>query len=109
MPKQTDKVFPGNHVKLFNGLLDKASLKFDRDANARTAYSLHHTYGCLRLMERADVYAVACNCRTGVEMIQKHYDAHIKTCLALHSVIVRCAKPNARRRPQPVRFEDDDA
>ncbi|WP_207893369.1 hypothetical protein [Sphingomonas sp. PP-CE-1G-424] len=108
LPKPTDKVFPDNHVKLFNGILDKVGLKLDRDGKARTAYSLRHTYVCLRLMEGADVYAVARNCRTSVEMIQKHYAAHIKNMISAASVNVRRAKPNARRKPQPVQFEDDD-
>jgi hypothetical protein len=30
----------------------------------RTAYSLRHTYICLRLMEGADIYQIAKNCRT---------------------------------------------
>jgi integrase len=108
LPKPTDKVFPGNHVKLFNGILDKASLMHDRDGKARTAYSLRHTYVCFRLMEGADVYAVARNCRTSVEMIQKHYAAHIKNMISAAAVNVRRAKPAARRKPLPVQFEDDD-
>jgi hypothetical protein len=39
-------------------------LKRDRDGNLRTAYSLRHTYICLRPMEGADIYQVAKNCRT---------------------------------------------
>ncbi|EZP79392.1 Phage integrase family protein [Novosphingobium resinovorum] len=108
LPKPTDKVFPGNHVKLFNGVLARAELKFDRDGKARTAYSLRHTYICLRLMEGADVYAVARNCRTSVEMIQKHYAAHIKNMISAASVNVRKVKPKRRRQPVPVAFEDDD-
>lgn len=107
-PRPTDKVFPGSHVKLFNGLLEDANLKFDRDGKARTAYSLRHTYICLRLMEGADVYAVARNCRTSVEMIQKHYAAHIKNMISAASVNVRRAKPKRRQQPAPVQFEDDD-
>jgi integrase len=106
-PQPTDKVFPGNHVKLFNGLLEREKLKLDRDGKARTAYSLRHTYICLRLMEGADVYAIARNCRTSVEMIQKYYAAHIKNMISAASVNVRRARPSARRKPQPVAFEDD--
>ncbi|WP_429278410.1 site-specific integrase [Novosphingobium gossypii] len=108
LPKPTDKVFPGNHVKLFNGVLARAELKLDRDGKARTAYSLRHTYICLRLMEGADVYAVARNCRTSVEMIQKHYAAHIKNMISAASVNVRKVKPKRRRQAVPVAFEDDD-
>ena len=50
-------------------ILDELSLKTDRDGRARTAYSLRHTYICLRLMEGADIYQIAKNCRTSVEMV----------------------------------------
>lgn len=32
-------------------------------------------------MEGADIYQIAKNCRTSVEMIEKYYAAHIKTNL----------------------------
>jgi integrase len=41
-PQPTDPVFPGNHIKLFNGVLRRAGLKFDREGHTRTAYSLRH-------------------------------------------------------------------
>jgi integrase len=68
-PEPIDPVFPGNHIKLFNGVLTRTKLKLDRDGNRRTAYSLRHTYICMRLMEGADIYQIAKNCRTSVEMI----------------------------------------
>jgi integrase len=80
-PGATDLVFPGNHIKLFNNLLARTGLKLDRDGKARTAYSLRHTYICMRLMEGADIYQVAKNCRTSVEMIEKHYAVHLKNTL----------------------------
>ena len=80
-PGATDLVFPGNHIKLFNNLLARTGLKLDRDGKARTAYSLRHTYICMRLMEGADIYQVAKNCRTSVEMIEKHYAIHLKNTL----------------------------
>ena len=70
-PAPTDPVFPANHKKAFNRILDKLELKLDREGNRRTAYSLRHTYICLRLMEGADIYQIAKNCRTSVEMIEK--------------------------------------
>jgi integrase len=94
-PEPMDKVFPGNHVKLFNNLLARTKLKLDRDGNARTAYSLRHTYICLRLMEGADIYQVAKNCRTSVEMIEKFYAAHIKSTLDASAINVR--KPKAAK------------
>jgi integrase len=47
-------------------------MKIDRDGQRRTAYSLRHTYICLRLMEGADIYQIAKNCRTSVEMIENY-------------------------------------
>jgi integrase len=70
-PQPTDFVFPGNHIKLFNGILARANLKLDRDNNKRTAYSLRHTYICMRLTEGADIYQIAKNCCTSVEMIAR--------------------------------------
>ncbi|WP_031231652.1 integrase [Asticcacaulis sp. YBE204] len=92
MPQAKDPVFPGNHIKLFNALLERNGLKQDRDGQARTAYSLRHTYICLRLMEGADIYQIAKNCRTSVEMIEKYYAAHIKNTLDAGAI--------NRRRPR---------
>ena len=52
----TDRVFPSFQRELFNTLLEELDLKRDRDGQARTTYSLRHTYICLRLMEGADIY-----------------------------------------------------
>ncbi|WP_341486960.1 hypothetical protein [Pararhizobium sp. A13] len=90
-PQPTDPVFPGNYLKMFNNLLDDQNLKLDRDGKPRAAYSLRHTYICLRLMEGADVYAIAKNCRTSVEMIEKFYAAHIKT--TLDASVIKARKP----------------
>ena len=59
------------------------------DGNKRTAYSLRHTYICMRLIEGADIYALAKNCRTSVEMIQKFYAAHIKDLLDASAINIR--------------------
>ena len=88
-PKPSDHLFPSNHIKMFNNLLERNGLKFDRDGNARTAYSLRHTYICIRLMEGADIYQIAKNCRTSVEMIEKYYAAHIKNTLDAAAINVR--------------------
>ncbi len=57
-PSPTDAIFPKTHRKIFNTILEKEGLKFDREGNRRTAYSLRHTYICLRLMEGADIYQI---------------------------------------------------
>ena len=40
-------------------------------------------------MEGADIYQIAKNCRTSVEMIEKHYASHIKTSLNAAAINVR--------------------
>ena len=96
LPKANDIVFPGSHLKLFNKILDQLGLKFDRNGKPRTAYSLRHTYICMRLTEGADIYQIAKNCRTSVEIIEKHYASHIKNLLDAGTINKR--KP--RRRPE---------
>jgi integrase len=104
-PKPTDRLFPGNHRMLLNNILDELELKVDRDGNRRTAYSLRHTYICLRLLEGADIYQIAKNCRTSVEMIEKYYAAHIKTTLDAAAINVRRPK---KGKPKPPTKELDD-
>ncbi|MCI5076440.1 site-specific integrase [Oricola sp.] len=88
-PKLTDLVFPQDHKKQFNRALADCELKFDREGNRRSSYSLRHTYICLRLLEGADIYQIAKNCRTSVEMIEKHYAVHLKNTLDARAINVR--------------------
>lgn len=90
-----DQIFGGT-PRLLNKVLEELNLKTDRDGNTRTAYSLRHTYICLRLMEGADIYQVAKNCRTSVEMIEKFYAVHLKNTLDASAINVR--KP--KKKPQ---------
>jgi hypothetical protein len=68
-PQPTDRLFPSSQHELLNNVLEEENLKFDHDGNHRTSYSLRHTYICLRLVEGTDIYQIAKNCRTSVEMI----------------------------------------
>jgi integrase len=106
LPQPTDNVFPGNHIKLFNSVLARANLKRDRDEKPRTAYSLRHTYICMRLMEGADIYQIAKNCRTSVEMIEKFYAAHLKHTLDASAINV--IKTKARKRKSTIVAAGDD-
>jgi len=100
-----EKVFPINHLRMFNRILKEQGLKFDRDNKRRTTYSLRHTYICLRLMEGADIYQIAKNCRTSVEMIEKHYAAHIKNTIDASAINVR----NKRKvKPRLVPLEENE-
>ena len=49
-------------------------------------------------MEGADIYQIAKNCRTSVEMIEKFYAAHIKNTLDAAAINVRRPKPAAHKR-----------
>lgn len=98
-PKPSDKIFLTTHHGLFNTILEEEGLKFDREGQRRTAYSLRHTYICFRLMEGADIYQIAKNCRTSVEMIEKYYASHIKNNLDASAINVRkprVAKPSQK-------------
>lgn len=95
-PAATDLVFGKVQRELFNTVLRELGLKHDREGTPRTAYSLRHTYICLRLMEGADIYQIAKNCRTSVEMIEKFYASHIKNTLDARAINVR--KVPARRK-----------
>ena len=95
LPGRSEARFPGNNIKMFNCVQEKAELKYDIYGLPRPAYSLRHTYICLRLIEDADIYQVAKNCRTSVEMIEKFYAVHIKNTLDAKEINVRQPKTQA--------------
>jgi integrase len=98
-PQPTDVIFPKTHRQLFNTILDEEGLKKDREGQPRTAYSLRHTYICLRLMEGADIYQIAKNCRTSVEMIEKYYASHLKNSLDAAAINIR--RPKTKKKNEP--------
>jgi integrase len=111
MPAPTELIFTKWQRELFKTILDEENLRFDREGRPRTEYSLRHTYICLRLMEGADIYQIAKNCRTSVEMIEEYYAAHIKTSLNAAAINVMRPKKNKRGKkpiqhtqvsPQPI-------
>ena len=95
-PEPTDRLFPADHKKQFNRILEDKGLKFDRQGNRRTLYSLRHSYISFRLLEGADIYQIAKNCRTSVEMIEKHYAVHLKNSLDAAAINVRRARPSQK-------------
>jgi len=92
-PEPSERLFPKPINMVFNAVLDEEKLKFDREGSRRTPYSLRHTYICLRLTEGADIYQIAKNCRTSVEMIEKYYASHIATSLDAAAINVKRPKP----------------
>ena len=98
LAQPTDLLFPKWQREQFKTILEEENLKVDRDGRPRTAYSLRHTYICLRLLEGADIYQIAKNCRTSVEMIEKYYAAHIKTNLDAAAINVMKPRPKKDKR-----------
>ncbi len=95
--KPTDLIFGKTPTGLMNTILEELNLKKDRDGHIRTAYSLRHTYICLRLMEGADIYQIAKNCRTSVEMVEKFYAAHLKNTLDASAINVKKSKKKPKK------------
>lgn len=93
----TARLFPTFSRDMFNLILEEEGLKQDRDGQQRTAYSLRHTYISMRLMEGANIYQIANNCRTSVKMIEEFYAAHIKDRLDASSINV--VRSRAVRKP----------
>ena len=79
-PKPDDAVFinfKGERLRSvkrsLNALLDSAGLKNHDFGGARVAYSFRHFYISQQLLANVDVYQVAQNAGTSVEMVQKYY------------------------------------
>lgn len=106
-PTPKDRLFPSNHTDLFNDILIAQGLKEDREGKPRVLYSLRHTYICLRLLDRADIYQLAKNCRTSVEMIEKNYAIHLKHMIDAGAINRRRPKPR-RSTPTSVDQEDEE-
>ena len=104
-PQPTDLIFPKWQRELFRTILDEEGLRSDREGRPRTAYSLRHTYICLRLMEGADIYQIAKNCRTSVEMIEKYYAAHIKTNLDAAEINKMRPRPKKKQNQSKARWQ----
>jgi integrase len=58
----------------FNKLIYEADVETDNDRNKHVPYTCRHTYITFRLREGTDVYTLAKQCGTSVDMIQKYYD-----------------------------------
>lgn len=61
----------------FKKLLVEAGIPLEYQGEARTLYSLRHTYATFQLRSGVDVYHLAENMDTGIDMIKDHY-GHVK-------------------------------
>jgi hypothetical protein len=59
----------------------------------------------MRLMEVADIYQIAKNCRTSVEMIEKYYASHLKNTLDAAAINVMKAKPKNTKSTRKKQLE----
>jgi hypothetical protein len=61
----------------------------------------------MRLIEGADVYQIANNCRTSVEMIGKYYASHLEDALDAAAISARKPRP-PKRKGNPPRSNAED-
>jgi len=61
------------YTKMITGLLKESNLMLGSSGTRRSAYCLRHTYATFRLMEGIDVYFLAKQMGTSVQMIENHY------------------------------------
>ena len=88
--ESTDLIFKRHHRDMFNAILSEIGLKEtnSRPPVRRDFISLRHTYISFRLIEGAPVFDVANNCRTSVEIIEKHYARWLKPSMSKHINVV---------------------
>lgn len=93
----------------FNNLIRDAGVEHDPEGKKMTIYSLRHTYITRRLQAGVDIYQLAGNTGTSVEMIQQYYDHARSTDFATelnkgYRKAPQEKKPrNPKKRAQPTR------
>ena len=70
-------VFEAHHRDMFRELLDRTELRKTADGGKRDLMSLRHTYISYRVIDGISPWDISLNCRTSVEMIQKHYASRL--------------------------------
>lgn len=76
-------LFVKYHRDMFRELLIKLNLRYtdDRPRKKRDLGSLRSTYACHRILAGVDVYLIARNMRTSVQMIENHYSRWLSPML----------------------------
>jgi integrase len=98
----TGKPAKSLYTSLIGNLLTEANLREGAQGVPRSTYCFRHTYATLRLQEGVDVYFLAEQMGTSVNMIEKHY-GHVNTIKHADRVLQGMA---GWELPQP---EPDDA
>jgi hypothetical protein len=72
----------------FDFILDTAKLKYDRNDKPRTIYSLRHTALMFRILksENIDIFMLARNALTSVEMLERFYLSHAESRLKIENL-----------------------
>jgi hypothetical protein len=91
-PQPTDRIFPKYHHAMFKRILEEASNSTRKDGLARFT-ACDKPASASASWRARDIYMLAKNCRTSVEMIQKYYAAHLKDVLDASAIKVRKKKP----------------
>ncbi|MEE9357941.1 MAG: hypothetical protein V3U62_06505, partial [Sedimenticolaceae bacterium] len=76
-----EPLFLENHRTSFNALLRRLRLKENQQGSRRDFVSLRHSYICNMIRNSVSVFLIATNCRTSVDIIEKHYPAPMKVSL----------------------------
>ena len=74
-----EKLFGEHHRDMFNTILVELDLKYSKTQPParRDFVSLRATYICFRLLNQADIFEVATNCRTSPQMIRDSYAKYL--------------------------------
>jgi integrase len=81
----------GSFKKSFASLMKSAGVEKDSFGEARTVYSLRHTYATFRLLEGVNHYALAKNMGTSVAMLEQFY-GHTTNVMAADELTKRKRK-----------------
>jgi integrase len=76
-PPSNDLLFPINPRETVQEILTKAELLFDEHKKRRTAKCFRHSYIMHSLRSKVDVFVLAKNCRTSVDMIEQYYGSYL--------------------------------
>ncbi len=59
--------------KGFQRVLTECGILYQEDGKKRVPYSLRHTYATMRIMEGVNIYQLASNMGTSIDMIEMYY------------------------------------
>ena len=101
-----ETVFVRYHRDMFNTVLKGCGLKHTNDVppRRRDLMSLRNTYICYRLLDGANIWDVANNCRTSVTVIENHYARWLSPLMSN----INKAPLKSYGRERSLNVEDDD-